>query len=87
MTLPKYIVKTPVYQYAKSYYWIEVLEGKYEGLQFNFSKIEVVDEMLDFQYNLLSIPTNIEVDDELKQLIGEILIQIIERGQYELNPK
>ncbi len=85
--VPKYIIKTPVYQYAKSYYHIDVLDGRYEGLQFNFSKIEIIndgeDKKLSFQYNLLSIPQEIEVDEELEQVVSDILQHIIERGYYD----
>jgi hypothetical protein len=87
MNTPKYIIKTPVYKYAKSYYYIDILEGKYTGLQFNFSKIEVVDTNVSFVYNLLRIPSDIEVNAELEQVVGDILNDIIERGYYEFDTK
>ena len=88
MTIPKYIIKTTPYEYANGYHWFEILEGSYKGLQFNFSNIKVVDDMLDFQYNLLLVPLDVNENDvELKELIGNILLEHIERGYYELDTK
>jgi len=88
MTLPKYIIKTTPYEYANGYHWFEILEGSYQGVHFNFSKISVENNLLDFQYNLLAMPLNVNENDiELKELIGNILLEHIERGNYELDTK
>ena len=88
MTIPKYIIKTTPYEYANGYHWFEILDGNYKGVHFNFSKITVDNETLDFQYNLLVVPANIDENDvELKELIGKILLENIERGNYELDTK
>lgn len=88
MIIPKYIIKKTPYEYAKGYHWFEILDGKYEGVHFNFSKIKVLNDTLDFQYNLLRLPANIESDDvNLKNIIGEILLENIKRGYYESDTK
>jgi hypothetical protein len=86
MTIPKYIIKTTPYEYANGYHWFEILDGNYKGVHFNFSKITVTNDILDFQYNLLTLPANIDEHDvNLKNTIGNILLENIQRGNYELD--
>jgi hypothetical protein len=92
MSLPKYEIKpnpsySPIYKLSRPKHCIEILEGVFAGLIFSFDKIEIENENVSFNYNLLYIPDNIELDTQTEKFVGEILTDIIKRGSYELNTK
>lgn len=87
--------ENPVYPYSQSDHYFELTDGKYAGIHFDFSKIEIIkdgpNKKINFSYNLLYVPEHISIVTisgttiQLENIIGDILQQIIERGYYELN--
>jgi len=102
MNTPNYIIKpnpkeTPIYPFAQSNYYIELTEGKYAGVHFDFIDLDIInqgkDTKINFKYNLLHIPEHISIVTisgttiELENIISDVLQNIIERGYYELDTK
>jgi hypothetical protein len=102
MIIPNYIIKKDaIYHSIDVEHYIEILDGRYIGLQFNIEKFEIVNnienKLLKFEYNLLVIPeqvtfnTQMQITPEeklyLDQVIGHIIQDIIERGYYEFDTK
>ena len=87
----------PVYPYSQSDHYFELTEGRYAGVHFDFSKIEITQDgpgrKINFSYNLLYVPEHISIVTisgttiELENIIGDVLQQIIERGYYEFDTK
>jgi len=92
MTL-NYIIKpnpknNPVYPYARTDYYFEIVDGDFTGIHFSFGEIDItINKEIVFDYNLLYIPEQVILTQELKELIGNILLEHIERGNYELDTK
>jgi len=68
-------------------YWIDLAEQPYDGIMFSYGKVEfkepeVEDEdvLLQFEYNLRdeSLTDQYKNDGEFHQVIGEILLGMIE---------
>ena len=91
MITQNYIIKSnpknnPVYPYARTEYYFEIIDGDFAGIHFSFGEIDITaDKEIVFDYNLLYIPEQVILTQELKDLIGNILLEHIERGNYELN--
>lgn len=70
-------------------HFIELTEGEYEGLHFNFGPIEFAGEdeqgngKINFDYNLLNLPEGISFEGEhkteIENIISIVLKQIIEQ--------
>jgi len=75
------------YSEIESDHFIEITEGGFEGVHFNFGKIEFVGEdeqgngKINYDYNLLYIPDTIILDMDrplLERELGNILQTILE---------
>tara|TARA_B100001094_G_scaffold43502_1_gene38249 strand:+ start:5752 stop:6042 length:291 start_codon:yes stop_codon:yes gene_type:complete len=67
-------------------------EGKYEGLKFVYGTIKFVevdedDENmgLNFAYEILENPNNVDEDQELVDTMGDILVDVLESEMGEIN--
>lgn len=73
----------PIYPYANTDYYLEITEGKFTGLHFNFGEIEVVgkgeNKKLYFDYNLLFIPEGISLSSEIEKTIADVLQHFLEQ--------
>jgi hypothetical protein len=93
MNTPKYIIKhnptyTPIYQLSRPKHCFEVIDGEFSGLLFTFGKIEVVEAgNVQFKYDILNLPDDVELTSDVEQVVGKILNDIIERGYYEFDTK
>jgi hypothetical protein len=90
MSLPKYEIRpnpsySPIYKLSRPKHCVEISEGVFAGLIFSFDKIQIEEGNINFTYNLLYIPDNIELDTQTEAFVGEILTDIIQRGNYEFN--
>ena len=79
--------ESPLYPYARTDYYIELIGGKFAGLHFSFSDIKATEENITFDYNLLYIPENVYLENEIEYVVGEVLQNLIERGYYEFDTK
>ena len=92
MTIPKYIIKenpsyTPIYQLSRPKHCFEIVEGEFTGLIFSFGRMDVKNNTVEFNYDILNLPENIELNNNVEKIIGEILNNLIERGYYEFDTK
>jgi hypothetical protein len=90
--MQEYIIKSnpkeaPIYPYARTEYYIELISGKFSGLHFSFGIIEIEGENITYDYNLLYIPESIVIENEIQTVISEILQDFIKRGYYEFDTK
>ena len=79
--------ESPIYPYSRTDYYIEIIAGDFLGLHFSFGEINIVDGKIEFDYNLLHIPENVSLNNEIEMIVGEVLQDFIERGYYEFNTK
>lgn len=77
------------YKENESTHYLEVVEGKFEGMHFTFGKIEFVGEddqgngQIQFDYDLLNLPDPYKLEesrDEIEHIVGEVLRTILERN-------
>ena len=92
MTIPKYEIKpnpgySPIYKLSRPKHCVEIVDGVFAGLIFSFDRIKIEEDSINFNYNLLYIPDNVELDTHTEKFVGEILNDIIKRGYYELDTK
>ena len=92
--MQEYIIKqnpkdNPVYPYSHTSYYIELLNGEFKDMRFSFNDIKILEEdnvkKIKFDYNLLYIPEGKIVDEAIENVVGEVLQDIIQRGNYELD--
>ena len=71
---------------------IRILDGKYKDLVYHYNYVSFNEESLQvqFAYDIDETPSDIEIDDlkesdrkELEQMLGDILVNIVETKQYE----
>ena len=67
-------------------------DGKYKDLKFIYGTIKFVDVNeedesmgLNFAYELLENPNNIDEDQELIDIMGDILVDVLESEMGEIN--
>lgn len=79
--------ESPVYPHTKIDHFIEIMEGPYEGVHFNFGPIQFMGEdeegngKINFDYNLLFLPENINLDEDrpgLEDMVGTTLQHVLE---------
>jgi hypothetical protein len=91
MNIPQYAIRpnptyTPIYKLSRPKHCFEVIDGEFSGLLFTFGKIKVVDGgMIQFKYDILNLPEDVELTSDVEQVVGKILNDIIERGYYEFD--
>ena len=63
---------------------IRILEEKYNGIAVSIGKISIdasedkETATLQYDYDVLELPDEIEIDDEFNQLLGDIIVDILE---------
>tara|TARA_R100000995_G_C3453210_1_gene109207 strand:- start:74 stop:376 length:303 start_codon:yes stop_codon:yes gene_type:complete len=64
---------------------IRILEEKYNGIAVSIGKISIdaseddkETATLQYDYDVLELPDGIEIDDEFNQLLGDIIVDILE---------
>ena len=94
MKLPEFKIipnpkEKPIFPYANANFYIEIIDGEFAEVCFCFETIKVINEVIYFDYNILWIPDEMEIEPELdfETIVGEILQDIIQRGNYELDTK
>ena len=67
-------------------------DGKYKGLKFIYGTIKFVDVNeeeesmgLNFAYEVLENPNNVSEDQELIDIMGDILVDVLESEMGEIN--
>ena len=93
MNIPKYIIKpnptyTPIYKLSRPKHCFEIVEGDFSELLFTFGKINITEGgNLEFKYDILYLPDKLELGDAVTEVVGIILTDLIERGNYEFDTK
>jgi hypothetical protein len=69
-------------------FFLEIVEGKFQGIQFKFGAIEFAGEdengngKINFNYELLTVPEEIKLSEntheDLHETLGDILQEILE---------
>ena len=71
---------------------IRILEGKYKDLVYHYNYVSFNEEtvQVQFAYDIDESPSSLEIDSleesdkqELEQMLGDILVNIVENKQYE----
>mgnify|MGYP003152964169 CR=1 FL=1 len=61
---------------------VQIIDGKFEGIMVRYDKVilqEVNDELhFDYEYEIVRNPDNIEVCDELRDIITQIMVSVLE---------
>jgi len=90
--MPNYVIQknpaeNPVYPDANADHFIELNEGEFTGVHFNFGKIEFMGEdedgngKINFDYNLLFLPEHIKLEESknaIEEELGKVLQHILE---------
>ena len=80
---------------CKDEYYIEILDGPFEGLCFNFKKLEFLGEdtegngRLAFEYDLIFVPKGITLHDNMKALEAElgVVLNVVLQNYVLENPE
>lgn len=90
MKMSKFEIKrlNEIVEEETSEFFLEITEGKFQGIQFQFGAIEFAGEdengngKLNFNYELLSVPEELNLSEntygELNKTMGDILQEILE---------
>jgi len=71
---------------------IRILDGKYKDLVYHYNYVSFNEKtvQVQFAYDIDETPSGLEIDDlkesdrkELEQMLGDILVNIVETKQYE----
>jgi hypothetical protein len=61
---------------------IQIEEGKYKGVIYNYGKVQFNGEVdppsMNFQYKILKSPPDVVEDSDFNDILGDILVDIIE---------
>ena len=77
------------YEDNSTTHYLEVVDGKYEGMHFTFGKIEFLGEddegngKIEFDYTLLNLPEPYSLDeerDEIEEVVSQVLRYILEQN-------
>ena len=67
---------------------IKIKEGNYQDMVWEYGKVNFDEKSeklkLSFNYNIIENPNEIVVDDDLYELMGDILVEII-KGDLKTN--
>jgi hypothetical protein len=87
MKMPKFIVENNTEKYEGKPFYLKILEGPCEGMEFTLGKIEFLGEdeegngKISFDYDLLFTPESISIEEHkelIEQNITDVLVNILE---------